>query len=83
MDINEAIRNRHSVRSYLDKPIPNDTINEIKSEISWNAIKKADCIFSLLQKNRKHSAVSWLITGNSAKKKNYIALIGKKKISRS
>lgn len=65
MDINEAIRNRHSVRSYLDKPIPNDTINEIKSEIS-ECNKESGLHIQLVSEERKHSAVSWLITGNSA-----------------
>lgn len=34
MEINEAIKNRHAVRSYLDKPISDDIICALNAEIS-------------------------------------------------
>ena len=34
MDIQEAIRTRHSVRSYLDKPLPPELKEELEREIA-------------------------------------------------
>ena len=61
MELIEAIEKRHSVRSYTDKKIEGEVLSELHAEI-----KRAVCISSLLLMTRKHSAVSKLITGNSA-----------------
>mgnify|MGYP002589596557 CR=1 FL=1 len=77
MDINEAIRNRHSVRSYLDKPIPNDTINEIKSEIS-ECNKESGLHIQLVSEEPEAFSGFMAHYGKFSGVKNYIALIGKK-----
>lgn len=77
MDINEAIRNRHSVRSYLDKPIPNDTINEIKSEIS-ECNKESGLHIQLVTEEPEAFSGFMAHYGKFSGVKNYIALIGKK-----
>ena len=34
MDIQEAIRTRHSVRSYMDKPLPAEAVEALEQEIA-------------------------------------------------
>ncbi len=46
MDIKEAILARHSVRSYIDKPLDDETVSSLKAVID-NVTVKADFIFSL------------------------------------
>lgn len=77
MDINEAIRNRHSVRSYLDKPIPIDTINEIKSEIS-ECNRESGLHIQLVTEEPEAFNGFMAHYGKFSGVKNYIALIGKK-----
>ena len=77
MDINEAIRNRHSVRSYLDKPIPIDTINEIKSEIS-ECNRESGLHIQLVTEEPEAFSGFMAHYGKFSGVKNYIALIGKK-----
>lgn len=77
MDIMQAMKERHSVRNYLDKKIENDVLEALKNEIS-------DC-------NRDGKLNIQLITdepnafdgfmahyGKFSGVKNYIAIVGKK-----
>lgn len=77
MGIYEAIEKRHSVRSYLNKPIPSDIISQLSDEI-------AEC-------NRESGLHIQLVTdepeafggfmahyGKFSGVRNYIALIGRK-----
>lgn len=77
MDIYEAIKKRHSVRSYLDKPIPSEIISQLKSEISecnsesglhiQLATDEPDAFGGFMAHYGKFSGV-----------RNYIALVGRK-----
>jgi len=53
MELIEAIKQRHSVRQYLDKEIPQDIIAELQAEMML-ATKTAVLTFSLLQTSQKH-----------------------------
>ncbi|MBP3485401.1 MAG: nitroreductase, partial [Oscillospiraceae bacterium] len=75
MDIQEAIRTRHSVRSYMDKPLPTEAVEELEREITaCNAesglhiqlvTDEAEAFGGLMAHYGKFSCV-----------KNYIALVG-------
>lgn len=77
MDINEAIRNRHSVRSYLDKPIPVDIITELNSEIS-ECNRESGLHIQLVTEEPEAFSSFMAHYGKFSGVKNYIALIGKK-----
>lgn len=77
MDINEAIRNRHSVRSYLDKPIPVDIITELNAEIS-ECNRESGLHIQLVTEEPEAFSGFMAHYGKFSGVKNYIALIGKK-----
>lgn len=62
--------------SYLDKPIPNDTINEIKSEIS-ECNKESGLHIQLVSEEPEAFSGFMAHYGKFSGVKNYIALIGK------
>lgn len=77
MTIMEAINTRHSVRSYLDKPIPAEAINELKNEIAaCNA--EGDLRIQLVTNEPKAFDGTMAHYGKFSGVQNYIALIGKK-----
>lgn len=77
MDIMEAIKSRHSVRSYTDTPIPPDALKALNEEIAA-CNKESGLNIQLITDEPK--AFDSLMThyGNFSGVKNYIALIGKK-----
>ncbi|MGN0107630.1 MAG: nitroreductase family protein [Hominilimicola sp.] len=77
MTIEEAIKNRHSVRSYKDIPIPENIISQLQNEINkCNMESGLNIQFAV----NEPSAFSGLMAhyGKFSDVKNYIALIGKK-----
>lgn len=77
MDIYEAIKIRHSVRSYIDKPIPAEILSQLETEISkcneegglhiQAAVNEPDAFGGAMAHYGKFAGV-----------KNYVALVGKK-----
>lgn len=77
MTIKEAMEARHSVRSYLDKEIPNGIINELKEEI--DACNKESGLHIQLVTNEKNAFDGFMAHyGKFSGVQNYVALIGKK-----
>lgn len=75
MNIVELIKQRHSVRSYIDKTIDKDTIEQLEKEIvSCN--KQGDLHFQLFTESKKFNSF-FAHYGNFKNVRNYIALIGK------
>ncbi len=77
MDILEAIRTRHSVRSYTDKPIEADVIERIKSEID-SCNKESGLNMQLVTDEPNAFDSIMAHYGKFSGVRNYIALIGKK-----
>ena len=75
MDIQEAIRTRHSVRSYLDKPLPPELKEELEREI---AACNAESGLHIQLVTDERSAFGGLMAhyGKFSCVKNYIALVG-------
>ncbi len=77
MDILEAIRTRHAVRSYTDKEIESSILERIKSEIDiCNKESGLNIQFFIDEPNAFDSMMAHY--GKFSGVKNYIALIGKK-----
>lgn len=77
MNIHEAIKERHSVRSYLDKPIPEDIIAELQNEIQ--KCNEEENLHIQLITNEKEAFTGILARYGSFKGvQNYLALVGKK-----
>lgn len=77
MDKLEAMRNRHSVRQYLDKPIASDILEEIKKEI--DQCNKESGLHIQLVVNEPKAFDSFMAHyGKFSGVKNYIVLAGKK-----
>lgn len=77
MTIMEAIRQRHSVRQYTDKPLGEDVIRPLEEEIA--AYNKESGLHIQLVKNEPKAFDSFMAHyGKFSGVQNYIALIGKK-----
>ena len=75
MDIFQAMKERHSVRSYLDKPISPDAAAKLNEEIE--CINKETGLNIQLILNEKDAFNGFLATYGMLKGvKNYIALVG-------
>ncbi len=77
MDIFEAIKNRHSVRKYLDKPIEYDKVQEIQKEID-KCNEESGLSIQLVLNEPEAFNGNAMHYGWFAGVKNYIALVGKK-----
>ena len=77
MTIMEAIRQRHSVRQYTDKPLGEDVIRPLEEEIA--AYNKESGLHIQLVKNEPKAFDSFMAHyGKFGGVTNYIAMIGKK-----
>ncbi|MGM9969489.1 MAG: nitroreductase family protein [Anaeroplasma sp.] len=77
MNIIDAIKQRHSVRQYLDKPIENDILNELKNEIV-ECNKESGLHIQLVINESKAFDSFMAHYGKFSGVQNYIVLIGKK-----
>lgn len=77
MEFMEAMRNRHSVRDYIDKPIDSEIILKLQNEI--DACNKEGNLHIQFITNEPKAFDSFMAHyGKFSGVKNYIALIGKK-----
>ncbi len=77
MDLLTAIKNRHSVRSYIDKPIDSETLSELRAEI--DACNKESGLHIQLATNEPEAFDSMMAHyGKFSGVQNYIALVGRK-----
>ena len=77
MEIYEAIKNRHSVRNYLDKPIPTDIIAQFNDEIT-ECNKGSGLHIQLVTDEPEAFSGFMAHYGKFRGVRNYIALIGRK-----
>lgn len=77
MELKEAILNRHSVRSYLDRPIEKDTADKL-SEIIDRCNEESGLHIQLVLNEPKAFDSAMAHYGNFKGVSNYIALIGRK-----
>ncbi len=77
MDILTAIKNRHSVRSYIDKAIDNETLLELRAEIDA-CNKESGLHIQLVTNDSKAFDGMMAHYGKFSGVQNYIALIGHK-----
>ena len=77
MDIVETIKNRHSVRQYLDKDIEEDIIKKLKDEID-KCNREGDLNIQLVTGDPETFDCFFAHYGKFTNVKNYIALIGPK-----
>lgn len=77
MELKEAIENRHSVRSYSDRPIEKEVVNELKAEIEA-CNKEGDLHIQLVCDEPKAFDSFMAHYGKFSGVKNYIVLVGKK-----
>lgn len=77
MEIMETMKNRHSVRNYIDKPIDSEIVSKLQEEI--DACNKEGNLHIQLVTNEPE-AFNCLMAhyGKFSGVKNYIALVGKK-----
>lgn len=76
-DIEKLVKERHSVRSYLDKEIENNKVEEL-NELIDDINKKEDLNIQLILNDREVFDKFILHYGRIKNCSNYIALIGKK-----
>lgn len=76
MDKIQAIKERHSVRKYIDKPLPEDVVFELQKEI--DEINKESGLNFQLVTNEEKCFSGIMSYGKFVNVKNYIALVGKK-----
>ena len=77
MTLSDAIKTRHAVRSYIDKPLPSETVNVLNDEI--NACNRESGLHIQLAVNEPKAFDGFIAHyGRFSGVKNYIALIGKK-----
>lgn len=77
MNLSEAIRERHSVRSYTDKKIEGEIVKELQDEI--NACNQEGGLHIQLVTNEKNAFDGFMAHyGKFSGVQNYIALIGPK-----
>lgn len=77
MDIIQAMNERHSVRSYTDKPIPTDILSELKSEIA-KCNNEGNLNIQLVTDEPKAFDGFMAHYGKFGGVENYIVLVGKK-----
>ena len=77
MEIYEAIKNRHSVRSYLDKSIPDDIISQISDEIT-ECNRESGLHIQLVTDEPEAFGGFMAHYGKFSGVRNYIAIIGRK-----
>lgn len=77
MELIEAIRSRHSVRRYTDKPIEAEILNVLQAEIA-DCNKEGNLHIQLVTNEPKAFDSFMAHYGKFSGGKNYIALIGKK-----
>lgn len=77
MELMEAIKNRHSVRQYTDKPIPDDIIKTLEAEIA-SCNEKGNLHIQLVKNEPKAFSCFKARYGKFSGVTNYIALIGPK-----
>ena len=77
MDISEAMKARHSVRSYSDRPIPEDIVRILKQEAE-NCNLKSGLRIQVITDEASAFEGFMAHYGNFRGVKNYIALVGKK-----
>lgn len=77
MDINEAIKNRHAVRAFNDKPLENDAVEALKQEI--DACNKESGLHIQLVLNEPNAfQAEKPHYGQFKNCKNYLAIVGPK-----
>ncbi|HIT89055.1 MAG TPA: nitroreductase [Candidatus Merdenecus merdavium] len=77
MELLEAIKNRHSVRNYLDKPIPESLVKQLQEEV--DACNQESGLHIQLVTNEPKAFDGMMAHyGKFSGVQNYIALIGKK-----
>lgn len=77
MELLEAIKRRHSVRQYKDRPIEGEVLNALKEEIEA-CNEEGNLHFQLVLNEPKAFSGFMAHYGNFQGVKNYIALVGKK-----
>lgn len=77
MDLNKAMQERHSVRSYLDKPIGSDALKELNSLID-DCNRDGGLHIQLIVNEPKAFDGFMAHYGKFSGVKNYVALIGEK-----
>mgnify|MGYP001635082147 FL=1 len=77
MEIYEGIKNRHSVRSYLDKSIPADMISQLSDEIT-ECNREGGLHIQLVTNEPEAFSGFMAHYGKFSGVRNYIALIGRK-----
>ena len=65
MNLSEAIRARHSVRQYKNKPLEQEKISALQEEID-RCNRESGLHIQLVTNEPKALTDLWLITGNSA-----------------
>ena len=77
MDSKEAMKERHSIRQYEDRPLEESVIAELENEIE--ACNKESGLYIQLVKDEPKAFDSFMAHyGKFSGVKNYIAMIGKK-----
>lgn len=77
MNINEAMKARHSVRSYINKPIDPDTVKKLREEIDA-CNKEGDLHIQLITDEPEAFTGALARYGHFSGVSNYIAMVGKK-----
>ncbi len=77
MDLIEAMRQRHSVRSYLEKPIAPDTAEKLEKVID-ECSRESGLHIQLVKNEAKAFSSAMARYGNFSGVTNYIAMVGKK-----
>lgn len=77
MDINEAVKKRHSVRSYLKKEIPQDIVSLLQEEID-KCNEESGLNFQLAVNEPQAFTGLMAHYGSFRNVENYIAVVGKK-----
>lgn len=77
MDLIEAIENRHSVRSYIDKPIDNNVTLELQNEIE-TCNQESGLHIQLIVNDQETFSGFKAHYGKFINVRNYICMVGKK-----
>lgn len=80
MEILEAMKARHAVRSYIDQPIPNEVVDQLQSEID-SCNQESGLHIQLVTGEPKAFDGMMAHYGKFSGVQNYIALIGEKSSS--
>ena len=75
MSMKEAMRTRHTVRKYLDKPLPEEIIQKLNARIAENNARYDLAIKLMVNDTRPFNAVLRLVLAKGVK--NYLILSGK------